>query len=388
MNVWHTDWLNKLNAMLYDGVLTVDNIVTDEVSKKYRDDTYFGFVLQCEDTKRKVKTKYFLPTEAIDKLPIKVTSKQKFCHKSDVYYFIGGAESIKIPAEPRMNFRGLVDTFAEYSHSVPVHWKLFKIVALAAYFERLNIRVVSEASFGKDGVVDIIQLLNGGVANLYKATLAKLKYSLRNDFIVINELGALTPTECADMQTYLLQAGAYKPRYENNSRSVAGTKEVMDMTNKSHIIFHNTPYYYENKGQPYFEQMFTASLMDRFPPLLFDGYVTEDFTYTPTVKDLTEDKVNIVKDVIATINYYKENNITEFKYKLSENFFEFKGKEKQRALRSFKVIAKYVAEYAEDEKEFVELLEVLKQCHKRYKYTVAERNKDEEFKNGKLKGKR
>ena len=146
MNIWHTDFLNRLNAKLYNGVLTVDHLVTDEVSKTVQGDPYFGFVLQSEDSRRKVKTKYFLPTEAVDKLPIRVVGKMKFSNKSEAYWFITQAESIKIPAEKRMEYRELVDTFADYGHSCPEHWKLFKIVALAAYVERLNIRVVSEAS--------------------------------------------------------------------------------------------------------------------------------------------------------------------------------------------------------------------------------------------------
>jgi hypothetical protein len=229
---------------------------------------------------------------------------------------------------------------------------------------------VSEASFGKDGVVDILQLLNGGVANLYKATLAKLKYSLKNDLVVINELGALTAQQSMDMQTYLLQAGAYKPIYENNSRSTAGTKETMDLTKKSHIIFHNTPYYYENKKQNYFEQMFTIAVTDRFPALLMDGYVTEDFTNTPKKSDITEKDVQLIKDVIASVNYYKQNHDFKNKYKLDDTVFGFKGKSKQRALRSFKIIAKYIGEYSNSEEEFNEGIGLLKDCYRDYKKVI------------------
>lgn len=371
INMFHTDYLNIFNRELYKGVLTPDNLISDEICIKYNDNEYFGFILAKDDNKRKVKQKYFLPTQIIDKLPLKVTSKKKFSYKANAYWFIGSATSIKIPTEKKMEFRKLVDNFADYAHSNEKHWKLFRMVALGAYFERMNIRVVSEASFGKDGVVDILQLLNGSVANLYKATLAKLKYSLRNDYVVINELGALNSQQVADMQTYLLQAGAYKPIYENNSRSVAGTKESMDLMTKSHLIFHNTPYYYEEKGQAYFERMFTKAVMDRFPALLFDGYVTEDFTTAPNKSDFNEKDSQKIKDIISTINYFKENHAFEAKFELKEDYFGFKDREKQRSLRSFKIICKYLDLYSKDEEEFQEWIKVLKECYDKYKNIVT-----------------
>jgi len=370
VNCFHTDYLNILNNELYKNVLTVDNVISDEVCMKYNESEYFGFILSIDNIKRKLKDKFFLPTELIDKLPLIITNKKKFSYKNAAYWFVSAAKSVKIPTEKKMEFRELVNTFASYGHSNEKHWKLFRIISLAAYFERLNIRIVSEASFGKDGIVDILQLLNGSVANLYKATLAKLKYSLRNDYVVINELGALNSQQVADMQTYLLQAGAYKPRYENNSRSVAGTKEMMDLTTKSHIIFHNTPYYYDEKGQSYFEKMFTQAVMDRFPALLFGGYVTEDFTYTPTKKDITEESTQKIKDIISTVNYFKENNITDFKYKLDEEIFGFKGKQRQRTLRSFKVMCKYLDAYSDSEDEFKEWCSLLKKCYDDYQEIV------------------
>lgn len=365
--VWHTGFLDKLNKSLYADVLTSGNIITDEVCKTFNGVEYFGVVLQTENNERKIKEKYFLEIENLALLPIKVTSKTKFNQKSDVFWFIESAKSVRIPAKEAMTFKTLIDTLAQYDHSRPTQWTLFKIIMVAGFLERLNIRIVSEASFGKDAIADILSLLNGDVANLYKATVAKLKYSLRNDFIVINELGALKTEDVGDMQNYLLQVGAFKHRYENSSRSTNGTKETEDLSDKSHVVFHNTPEYYESKKQKYFEKMFTPAVMDRFPALLMEGYVSQDFTEMPTLEDVNPEQIDMIKSVIATINFYKNNDIGDRRFKLEDNLFLLKGKEKQRILRNFKTIAKYVSYYAETQQEFDDWMKMLSECYKNYK---------------------
>ena len=376
MNIWHTTFLNNFNLKLYKGVLSHTDIISEEVSKKFHDNQYYGFVLQKENVNLKIKEKFFLPTDKIGKLPLQVNAKQKFSHKGEVFWFIYKADTIQMPTKRYFDIRELANTFANYKHSEQRYWTFAKIVNLAGYFEQLNIRIVSEASFGKDGIVDILALLNGNVVNLYGATLAKLKYSLLNDFIIINELSALTRQQISDMQLYLTQAGAYKPTFENNSRASQGTKETFDLTNKTHVIFHNTPDYYINKNQPYFDQMFTPAISDRFPALLMKGYVEEDFSDSPMEKDISEDDITLLKKVISTINYYKKNPISKMKYPLDIGLFKFQGKEKQRTSRSFKIICKYLAEYSESEDEFKEWGLFLKDSWNNYRIMEANSRKN------------
>ena len=372
MNLWHTDYLVKINQILYKDVLTADNIISQEVSKKYNEEPFFGYELQRDTNLKNIKEKYFVPTDFIEKLPFVVVDKEKFSHKSEVFYFVKKIKSVKIPAEKKLEFRELVDTFASYGHSNNKYWTMSKIIVLTAYFERINIRIVTEASFGKDALSDILQLTNGSVANLYRATVAKLKKSLNNDFIVLNELGALSAQDVTDMQSYLLQVGAYKPFYENNSRSIEGTRDSTNLVHKSHIIFHNPPYYYITKKQPYFEQMFTPAVMDRFPGLYFEGYVTEDFSQGINDVVVTSEDLTTIKNVISTINFLKENPIPKSEYKFEEDYFKFTGKQKQRSLRTFNTICKYISLYSRSKEEFLEWIGVLKLSYDSYKVIVSE----------------
>ncbi|MFH2027818.1 MAG: hypothetical protein ABIJ08_01645 [Nanoarchaeota archaeon] len=371
-NIYHTDFLSAFNAELYKNVLTSDNIVSDEVCKKFEYDEVYGFELETYNPVTKVKDKYFLKTKDLELLPILVTATDKFSHRSQVFKMITKCVTKKIPTKKCMELPELIKNFATIKHSNQAVFDLYKKIMLAGYFERLNVRVVSPASFGKDGIVDIIGLLNGGVANLYNATLGKLKYSLRNDYIVINEIGGLKREEISALQIYLVQAGAYKPKYENNSRSVVGTKESADLQNKSHIILHNLPVYYESKGQQYFEQMFTEAVIDRFPALLMDGWITEDFSKAPEYSEVSEADTDMLKKIIATINYFKQNKIEKAKYTIDTGFWGFKGKSRQRALRSFTIISKWLSHFADNEEEFMKDCELLKRCKDDYLRLVTD----------------
>jgi len=368
-NLWHTDTLTDFNAKLYEGLLRREHIVTNEIAKKYNEDEYMGYVLEKDNPETKLKDRYFVRTEDIPLLPFKVDKWIKFSYRSEVFKFVTKCISCNIPARPDMTFRDMVDYYADYLHSNPDHFNLAKIILIAAYCERLNIRIVSEASFGKDALCDILSILNGSVSNLYNATLAKLKYALNNDFIVINELGGLKKEEIGSLQVYLTQAGAYKPVYENNSRSAKGTKESMDLRDKSHVIFHNTPEYYTGKNQLYFEQMFTPAIMDRFPGLLMAGYVQEDFSKHEPIESFQDHKL---KQFIASLNYYKQFHINEKKYTIDKDSWGFTGKELQRSLRSFTIIAKYLAMYSETKQEFIDLCKLLKKCKDDYKKTAQD----------------
>lgn len=361
-SIWHTDLLSEFNEELYHDVFTTDNIASNEISKRYQEQEFFGYLLERENHKTKVKERYFMPTDFLGSLPIRVTSKEKFSFKGEVLYFIRKCESCKIPSIKAMSFKELWDFFANYKHSEPDHHKLSRLVTLVGYIERINLRIVSEASFGKDGMVDILQLTNGGVVNLYNATLAKLKFALKNHLIIINELGGLKSDEIGSLQVYLTQAGAYKASYQNNSRSTHGTKETMNLMATSHLIFHNTPEYYVSKGQRYFEEMFTPAIMDRFPALLMKGYVQEDFTVSPRIEDVPIEIKNKIKHFISTLNYYKANPLKKAKYEVDRSFWGFKGKELQRALRGFKTLTKYLAEACESEEEFIRYCTILKDC--------------------------
>ena len=383
---WSTDTITSFNIQIYKDLIMREHITSNELCKKYYGNEVFGYEAEVDNHRTKLKDRYFIETKDARKCPIEVKKVDKFSHSSQVFKLVTECETKAIPVKKCMTFNEMVTFYASYGHSNYNHWLLARIIAISAYCERLNIRLVSEASFGKDALVDILALLNGNVSNLYKATLAKLKYALNNDMIIINELGALRKDEVAELQTYLLQALAYKPRYENNSRQTKGTKESMDLSTKSHIIFHNTPEYYRSKGQKYFEEVFTKAVMDRAPALLLDGYVTEDFSKSYSINHYDPTIITKLKQFIATLNYFKQNHehvgqikdqLTQKykpKFEYDENVWNFKKIQKQRTLRSFNIITKWVMEFSEDQEQFNKIVNTMKESKESYNRMVKSMN--------------
>jgi len=364
--IWNTDFLLKFNLSLYEGLLTKDHIISNEVSKTKDDLPYFGYELEKENPINHLKDRYFLTTDKITMLPIKVSKVAKFSHKSNVFQFIYECETKRIPVKQCYDFRHLVDFYANYQHSSPAHWELARILIIATYCERNNIRMVSEASFGKDALVNIISLLNGGVSKVQNVTFAKLKQEIPHfDFIVCNEVGNLTDQERTDLQNYLFPVGAYEPYFNNNSVSIGKSKDKTCLLEKSHIIFHNIPSYYQKSGQKYFEEIFTDAIIDRFPALLMEGYVTEQFNKCPNIADCSSEIAQL-KEFISTLNYYRQNPIINPKYSVPDCFWGFHGKELQRSLKSFTIMAKYLAEYSNSRQEFVEWCSLLNKCRLNY----------------------
>jgi len=366
--IWHTDSLTQFNHLLYHDLLTRENIVSDEQNKKYEGEDYFGYTLEKINHETKLKDKFYVRTDDISKLPLKILQATKFSYKNEVLKMVNKAETRRIPSRKDMNPIELVNFYASYKHSQPQKWLLARKIILACYIERCNIRIVSPASFGKDALVDILDILNGGVSNLYNATLAKLKYSLNNNLIVINELGGLKKEDMFNLQTYLTQAGAYKPKYENNSRAREGVKESMDLINRSHVIFHNTPDYYISKEQQYFEQMFTPAIMDRFPALLFSGWVEEDFSSSKKIEEYSPQDIIQLKKFISSLNFYRDNTLNiKPTWVVPDDYWQFKGKEMQRSLRSFKILSKWLSLFANTEEEFKNDCYLMNRCRLDYR---------------------
>jgi len=157
-------------------------------------------------------------SEHLDKMPFKIDESAQTDFRGDVFDFILNVTSINIPAKKCMSFKELVDVMPAFKHTNDLHFTLYKIIALTSYIDRINTRISTEAGFGKDSVVSIIQELVDSTVNIYGATFAKLEFSLINKLIVLNEMGNLKPEEKMQMQEFLLATGAYFNTYTKRTR--------------------------------------------------------------------------------------------------------------------------------------------------------------------------
>jgi hypothetical protein len=237
-------------------------------------------------------------------------------------------------------------------------------VATTAYCDRINVRVSTDPGFGKDSVVNIIGQLVDSTSNIYGATFAKLEYCLINKLIVLNEMGNLKDDDKHTMQEFLLATGAYFNDYTKRSRKTNTTQEQYDISRLSLLIFYNLPEHYIGKSQQYFDQIFTQAVINRFIPFVFDGKLTTNFGQIFDINKVMIDHEQSYKDIIATLNYFKQNHVKEIKYQVDKTL-TFPDSLK-RYERTFNTILKYISEYAETQAEFDDLSRELYKCYKRY----------------------
>lgn len=351
-NFCHNDALQRFNDTLFVDILTMENVVSKKEAITVDKEKYYGFFLS------KGNYLYFLQDVktgcVLDELPIKVTKKTETDYNKKVFYFITSYNSVKIPNVEKLKFRELIDTISAFKHTNPKHFTLYKIINIAGYVDRVNYRVITEKGFGKDCVVNTIRDLCGSVANIYGATYAKLEYSLKHKYLVFNEMGNLKSEEKYDMQQFLLATGAFFNKYTKRSRASAGTLEEYDISKTSLGILYNPPNYYVDKGQEFFDTMFTTAVQSRFIPFYFTGMLDEKFDTEFDVDKVVKDNLQLYKDVISTIQYHRANTVPQSKYKLPDDIAF--NEDTRRFERSFTTICNYISMYAKNEEEYYDLV--------------------------------
>jgi hypothetical protein len=354
----HNDCISRFNNELYRNIFSVENIVSTKKAIMFDDKKYYGYFVE------KDQERYFMIDIFVKNMPVKVKDFREGDYKGDVFRFVDRVESIVIPSVKKFEFRELIKKMTNFKHSNPKHYLLSQIIDTVAYCDRINARITSDPGFGKDSGVNIISRLNGSVANIYSATFAKLEFSLTNKLIIFNEMGNLKPDDKFSMQEFLLAVGAYFNEYTKRTRKTATTQEQYDISTVSLLIFYNLPHYYIEKAQEYFDQMFPDQVANRFIPFVFEGTLITNFGQVFDMDLVMQEHKQDYKDLIATINYYRQNNLKTIKYVVDKSIVF--SDELKRYERTFNTIMKYISEYSESQEEFDDLTKELYKCYKNY----------------------
>jgi len=353
------DCISLFNDRLYKDIFTRDNIVSKKKCLMIGSKKFYGFYLE------KGLETFFAPDEYIVQLPFRIIKKVEHDYKGDVFTFITKIEPVDIPAEKRMSFKKLIDTIGAFKHSKPLHFLIYKIIAITARVDRINARITTDKGFGKDSIVSIQSGLTDSTYNMYGGTFAKIEYALTNKLIVLNELGNLKPDDKHNFQEFLLATGGFSNVYIKRSRKTALTQESYNISKLSLLVFYNLPTYYTSKNQEYFDQMFTGAVTDRFTPFVFEGYITTKFNMPFDISEVVTENEQIYKDIIATILYYEQNPIKELKFKVDTEVIKF-PEECNRHERSFYTILKYLGEYCDSPEQFDMMSKEMYNCYKAY----------------------
>ena len=368
-NICHNDSLQHFNDTIFKDILTIENLTSKKKAIKIDDTKCYGYFLERGGESFFIQDFPNEDKSILDALPIRVLNKTETDYNKNVFYFINRYESVKIPIEKKMPFRELVDTLSCFKHTNATHFKLYKIISLVGYVDRINYRVIAERGFGKDCCVNNVRDLVGSVANIYGATMAKLEYSLKHKQLIFNEMGNLKADDKYNMQQFLLAIGAFFNKYMKRSRATEDTQEEYDISKTSLGILYNPPMYYVEKGQEFFDKMFTQAVNNRFIPFYLEGTLSESFDAQFDADKVVTENMDIYKNMISTIRYFKEAHITN-KYTIPDDIVF--DDTKKRFERTFFKLADYISEYAKDEEEYYVLVYELYNAYKNYDKVVSE----------------
>ena len=362
-NLFHNDSLQMFNDKMFEGILSLDHKISKKIAITLDKEKFYGFFFEKGSEMYFLEDIYNGDASVLETLPIRVKTKTEHDYNKKVFWFIDKFKSIKIPEEKVISLRKLVDTMAAFKHTNPIHWTLYKIVTIAAWCDRINYRAIGERGFGKDSILNNTGDLVGNVANIYGATFAKLEYSLTNKLLVFNEMGNLKQDDKINMQQFLLAIGAFANKYIKRSRKTDDTLEEYNISKQSLGIIYNPPMYYVEKGQEYFDTMFTSAVLNRFIPFYFEGRLDEKFDSEYDVKKVVMDNLQVYRDCISTLRWFR-SNVVKNKYLVPDDvIFDDRTR---RFERSFLKISDYISEYSETEEEYYILVNALYKSYIKY----------------------
>jgi hypothetical protein len=381
-SLWNYEVISAFNESYYKDLLTkkdvsgsekmIKEVVTfikedDNIIEKSMLLNNYYFVLQ------KNNTKYLLESSYVHLLPIIIDESIKVGYNKEGYVFIQKFRPVGFRPDKVFNFRQIVDNFAYFEHSNPAHYKVWKIISLALYLSRGNIRVCSEPAFGKDSIIALLDDLVGRIGVVQKPTIAKLEYLTNNKLLLVNEFMNLNAQETRDIEQYLLTVGDFKNKYQKRSRAHAslGGSEEYDISKFSLILAFNRLEDYPDGEKIYFDFVHTNQLKERFLPLRFSGKLTHSFERQANPKILADAHKEFFVGMAKSINYYAdENNVRAELKPYSSIDFDFKDRWKI----NFNVVCKFINLYANNEQEYKKMVNIFYQAHIDYLSMISKNN--------------
>lgn len=373
---WHYDVVSGFYNNYYSGLLTENMIDEGEIFIKDLKDSE-GFDVEVSNffyQLKKNNIRYLLESKYISELPILVKECEKVSYRGRGYNLIKKFSTAKFKPEKHFSFKELVGTLCDFKHTNNKDFTMWKLLVLSSYLGRVNVRVATTSSFGKDSVVNVLYHLLGDITKLHNPTIAKLEYSLYNKLININEVSGIKADDRDAIEHFLLSAGDFGNEYTKRSRAKESGKESFNISNLSILITYNTLEDYKNEDR-YFDNMFAnkVAINNRFLPFLFSGTIVEKFNDVYNLQEEIEHNKEFFIKFIRTINYYKQHLTQEQKGWVSKHNFE-QYKLKERWLRSFTAIAKFIELYADNETEFNELVYNFYKSHLAYLNMFQQQN--------------
>ncbi len=368
----HSDSLTYLNDMVYKKVFHNNQLRGDEkvIAEGHDDETktyYKGFELKDFTTKKV----YFVKSDDVKDMPFVIDESNEVWYRGKVYHLVIKFKSVKITELNKMDMKDFVDILFPLNHTHSDDLLVAKLMILTNTISKSFFRISSINAFGKDGIANSIIQATGKGNNVSKATTAKLATLIDDWFTVFNEISGFQGEAKEQLQDFLLNTGDPKNNtYQHKSVGSDKTFPKYDTSQYGYTIIHNLPNHYFDKGQEYFDTMFTEPVFFRFMPVLLQGQVQD--------RDFVNAQFNSVELVSINMDFYKNwvgkwiylrNHWNEIvmPYDVDKYDLSYKKDNGERWFTSFLQLAKLVYLYTGDNKDrFYEILDLVYQRNREY----------------------
>jgi len=383
MKIWHTKTINAFHTQNFDDILYPTNIIGTETyivtgsgdNKKHVE----GYVVTKKHKNESTNTIYFLRTQDVELLPLKILKTTKIHSKGGVYNLLTCGKSIKITPQKDMNWRELVEQSGIPMHSEPMHHALYKNKVLYARLKgQMYYRVITESAFGKDKYKEALRLLLDSSCNLSDPSTAKLFFSVcHTRDLTINELPKPEKKDFIKFCNALMRIGDAATILDNSSRKTEGTYEVAHIENLSTSFIHNIPKYYHDRGEDSFEDIYPYNVINRYFYTLYEGFLQAQFPSDMDYIKIAEEYTPFLRRWIKSALWYEEHwhELKNLYPNVDLSKFHFKSKE-NRFKDHFIDFARCLSHYAETEAEYKVLLNTEYQCHDKYRNIIEPASKE------------
>lgn len=369
---WHYDRIEQFRERFYKGILTEDFLTGEELAIQGKA-KYPSFFFEA----KREKVRYLIPSKLIleGHMPIEVTDEIKIGVKGKAYIKVNKCRSVKIVPERTMTYTEMISSWMDYEHLEKERFTLWKVITECAYSSRINVKVITFQGWMKDSPLFTLFRLVGYCKSINKPTLAKLKYELKDDTLVLglNEVQKLKEEKAQDLSSFYEDIGDFKTVWVNPSRGSAGSREMCSTKNLSTLTFFNFPdsklSVEEQRGQiiDFCPILGHPKIRSRLFPLMFSGG-SEDSpackeTFGHVEDDISEEEFQYLRGWIKNFLWYKihGSNLANqkdypVKYSIRNN----------RWNRSYQAICQRLKLLAQDVDQFKYWEELLYRSHMSY----------------------
>jgi hypothetical protein len=395
--VWNYQVWKAFNQKLFSESINADDVLENGAELFYEtiwkitpERGVVEFLIEPEELRdvilvQKGNTRYVLPKKFAALMPLKPTETFE-CQikKSDKkkWLFVTSVNSLNIKGDPfDLTPAMFIDQWNNLKHSNPLHWKLMKMIALAANHKGTKACICSVPSFGKNSNFTVMNTISNNNCRIQKPTLAKLETVLYYNKVVLpDEMTSLETAKIKEIEGTFLWLADDSPDYNKHSMAQNKLMNQIDITQKSIVFTYNRKCDLQSKGV-FFDQLWSnvGAFRSRYPQLLLTGTVEEVMPKLNPAqsKKIMEDNFEDMRKMAKAYIHFSHELAQYFHhYAMPDDFLKLSNRHKT----NLQGLVDVIDACSVSQEEFEYWINVVLDCMREYKKQNGEGHSEEPMK--------